>query len=214
MPAPRPSSRISEAEADVLAEDLYQARCELRETGRTLHDQAGPLLSAAGIQLQLLRMDQPRTAETVDETLALLDQVTDAIRSLSQKLDASPASHIGLERALAQLVETQAPWLTLSYTATSTLPAGPAVAVYETIVAALAKAEGASVKIAVRGSGPRLAVRMVWKGRARWPRAEVNALARRLRPAGVIFELKTLDATTKESTIVSIFYATRRSPRR
>ncbi len=201
-----PSSR--EAEADLLARDLYQTRRQLQETGRALHDQAGPLLSAAGIQLQLLRMDRPETASTVDETLALLDQVTESVRALSQKLDASPASHIGLERALARLAEQHSPAVALSYTATSKLPAVPAVAIYDTIVAALAHANGAQVRISVQGALDRLAVRIVWKGRALWPRAEVTALARRLRPAGVI-----LDVITKGGTIVSISYATRRTAR-
>jgi hypothetical protein len=202
-----PSSR--EAEADLLARDLYQTRCQLQETGRALHDQAGPLLSAAGIQLQLLRMDRPETASTVDETLALLDQVTESVRALSQQLDASPASHIGLERALARLAEQHSPAVALSYTATSKLPVIPAIAIYDTIVAALARSNGAQVRISVRGAADRLAVRIVSKSRVRWPLSEIIALARRLRPAGVI-----LDVVTKESTIVSISYATRRPARR
>ncbi|HEY4359426.1 MAG TPA: hypothetical protein VGN17_00560 [Bryobacteraceae bacterium] len=202
-----PSAR--EAEADLLARDLYEARRQLQEAGRALHDQPGPLLSAAGIHLQLLRMDQPGTAATVEEILQLLDQVTDGIRALSQKLDASPASHIGLERALARLAEEHGPGVTISYGAASKLPAAAAVAIYDIIVNALGRAVGKPVRISVRGSGQRLAVRMQWKGRVRWPRGEVNALARRLRPAGVL-----LDLATKESTIVSILYATRRSARR
>jgi len=203
MPSPR------EAEADLLARDLYDTQCQLQEAGRALHDQAGPLLSAAGIQLQLLRMDQPATAATVDETLKMLDQVTDSIRVLSQRLDASPASHIGLERALARLAEEHGPQVAISYNATAKVPPVPAVAIYDAIVNAIGRAGGEPVRISVRGSGERLAVRMLWKGRVRWPRGEVSALARRLRPAGVL-----LDVTTKESTIVSILYATRRSARR
>jgi hypothetical protein len=203
MPSPR------QAEADLLARDLHHLRSQLQETGRALHDQAGPLLSAAGIQLQLLRMDRPETAATVDETLGLLDQVTESIRTLSRKLDASPASHVGLERALVQLAEQHSPAVAVSYTATSKLPPVPAVAIYDTIVTALARANGAQVRISARGAADRLGIRIVWKGRVRWPRAEVTALARRLRPAGVL-----LDVITKESTIVSISYATRRSARR
>jgi hypothetical protein len=203
MPSPR------ETEADVLARELYQAQCQLYETGRALHDRAGPLLSAAGIRLQLLRMDQPDTAETVEETLAMLDQVTESIRALSQKLDGSPASHIGLERALVRLAEERDAPVELSYTAGVSLPAVPAAVVYDTITRALERAGEAAVRLSVRGAGQRLAVRMVWKGRARWSRGEVTALARRLRPAGVV-----LDVTTKESTIVSIRYATRSTARR
>ncbi len=31
----------------------------LRRAGQTLHDEVAPLLAAAGLQLQLLRMDHP-----------------------------------------------------------------------------------------------------------------------------------------------------------
>ena len=201
MPSPR------QVEADLLAQDLYDVHCQLQQAGRTLHDQAGPLLSAAGIQLQLLRMDQPATAAIVDETLGMLDQVTESLRALSQTLDPSPASHIGLERALARLAEQHE--IEVSYTATSRVPPAAAIAIYDAIVASLGRAGGAPARLTVRGLGDRLAVRLLWKKRERWPRAEVTALARRLRPAGV-----TLDVTTKQSTIVSILYATRRSARR
>jgi len=197
------------AEVDLLARDLYQARRQLQDAGRALHDQAGTLLSAAGIQLQLLRVDHPNTAAAVNETLAALDQATESIRVLSRKLDPSPAAHVGLEGALVQLAEQRG--ATLSYTSAFKPPHGPAAAIYETIVAVLDRAlsESAPVRISVRGAGRRLAVRIVWKSRARWPRNQVSALARRLRPSGAV-----LDVTTKESTIVSIRYGTRSTARR
>jgi len=202
-----------ESEADQLAHDLYQARLQLQQAGLTLHDQAGPLLSAAGIQLQLLSLDHPQTAPAIRETLAALDQATESIRALSQQLNPSPAAHIGLERALAQLALDHAPTIALSYTATSKPPPGPAVAIYETILLMLHRAwqtaPAAPVRVSVRGPGGRLAVRMLWKDSVNYPRSEVAVLARRLRPAGIV-----LDVITEESTIVSILYATRRSARR
>lgn len=203
MPPPR------DDEADLLAQDLYQARCQLQEAGRALHDQAGPLLSAAGIHLQLLRLDHPHTAAAVNQALAMLDQAIESVRTLSQNLDPSPAAHMGLERALVELAGQRG--AALSYTAASKLPPGPAIAIYETVAALLDRAlpKTAPVRISVRGAGRRLAVRLLWKARVLWPRGELAALARRLRPAGFV-----LDVTTKESTIVSIRYATRRSARR
>jgi signal transduction histidine kinase len=51
-----------------------------------LHDEIGPLLSAAGLKLQLVSMDHPETAEQVREVTAALDEAIDLIRGLSRKL--------------------------------------------------------------------------------------------------------------------------------
>ena len=87
-----------------MARELYEARRELRNAGRALHDHAGSLLSAAGFRLQLLRMDFPEAAEAVDEVLVSLDEAMEQVRTLSQALNPSPAAHLGLQGALAQLV--------------------------------------------------------------------------------------------------------------
>jgi len=60
--------------------------------GQALHDEIGPLLSAAGLRLQLLRMDFPETAERVREITQALDEVIDRVRALSQVLKPSPFS--------------------------------------------------------------------------------------------------------------------------
>jgi signal transduction histidine kinase len=60
--------------------------------GKALHDEVGPLLSAAGLRLQLLRMDFPETADRVPEITQLLDEVIDRVRALSQELSPSPFS--------------------------------------------------------------------------------------------------------------------------
>ncbi len=62
----------------------------LRRAGKLLHDEIGPLLSAAGLKLQLLRMDFPETLENVREVTAALDEAIDRVRALSKEL--SPAS--------------------------------------------------------------------------------------------------------------------------
>ena len=53
---------------------------------RILHDDVGPLLSAAGLQLQLLKMDFPETAEGVRGITELLDKAIDSVRAVSQEL--------------------------------------------------------------------------------------------------------------------------------
>lgn len=62
----------------------------LRQAGQTLHDDVAPLLAAAGLRLQLLRMDHPETAAQIDEVLATLDRAMDHVRKLSQQLAPSP----------------------------------------------------------------------------------------------------------------------------
>ena len=60
--------------------------------GQALHDEIGPLLSAAGLRLQLLRMDFPETADRINEITQTLDEAIDQIRALSQELKPSPFS--------------------------------------------------------------------------------------------------------------------------
>ena len=60
--------------------------------GKALHDEIGPLLSAAGLRLQLLRMDFPETTDRVREITRSLDEVIDRVRALSQELKPSPFS--------------------------------------------------------------------------------------------------------------------------
>lgn len=65
---------------------------KIERAGRALHDEIGPLLSAAGLRLQLLRMDFPETAERVREVTESLDQAIDRIREISRELKPSPFS--------------------------------------------------------------------------------------------------------------------------
>ncbi|HUA86989.1 MAG TPA: histidine kinase dimerization/phosphoacceptor domain-containing protein [Bryobacteraceae bacterium] len=59
---------------------------ELERVGKILHDEIGPLLSAAGLRLQLIKMDHPETAEQVREVTEALDEAIDRVRALSQEL--------------------------------------------------------------------------------------------------------------------------------
>lgn len=67
----------------------------LRTAGATLHDEIAPLLTAAGFQLQLLRMDHPAVAPQVNEVLATLEDAMDRVRKLSQQLAPSPFTPTG-----------------------------------------------------------------------------------------------------------------------
>jgi signal transduction histidine kinase len=58
--------------------------------GRLLHDEVGPLLAAAGLKLQLLKMDLPQAGPQVDETLQIMEQAMEHVRSASRVLIPSP----------------------------------------------------------------------------------------------------------------------------
>ena len=68
---------------------------QLRRAGQSLHDDVAPLLAAAGLQLQLLRMDHPAAAPQVSEVLVTLEDAMDRIRKLSQQLAPSPFTPAG-----------------------------------------------------------------------------------------------------------------------
>lgn len=59
---------------------------KIARAGKALHDEIGPLLSAAGLQLQLIRMDYPETADQVRLVTETLDKAIDRIRALSREL--------------------------------------------------------------------------------------------------------------------------------
>ncbi len=56
------------------------------QAGKLLHDEIGPLLSAAGLKLQLIAMDFPATAPLVRDVTATLDMAIDHVRALSREL--------------------------------------------------------------------------------------------------------------------------------
>ena len=58
---------------------------KIERAGRILHDDVGPLLSAAGLQLQLIKMDFPETAERIREVTQVLDDAIDRVRAVSQE---------------------------------------------------------------------------------------------------------------------------------
>jgi signal transduction histidine kinase len=137
------------------------------------------------------------------------------VRRLSRELNPPPAAHLGLKKALSNLVEAQrdsfAGAIRFSYAASIVPPHDTAAAVYEAASAVLARAatDRSATRLTVSVRGARnLVVAIGSNGRARWARAALVALNRRARPAGIV-----LDASTKRGTIVSICYADGRPPR-
>jgi len=71
----------------------------LKWAGKVLHDDVGPLLSAAGLKLHLLSMDFPDAGPMAVEVTAMLEDAMDRVRELSRELrpppDYSKASSAG-----------------------------------------------------------------------------------------------------------------------
>lgn len=202
-------------EADQLARELFETRLRLRASGRALHDEVGPLLSAAGIRLELLRGDHPEAAGAVHQALLALEEAMERVRVLSRELNPPPAAHLGLKKALANLVEARASSfagpIRFSYAASVEVPEPAAAALYEAASAVLARilADPSATSVAMAVSGSRnVTVKIESKGRGRFPRAALAAIERRVRPAGIV-----LASTTKQDTIVWIKYASRRPAR-
>ena len=201
---------------DRMAARYIQARATLVGAGRALHDHVGSSLSAAGVQLQLLRMDLPEATERIDETLRTLEETLNRVRDLSQALCPSAVYRGGLKQALLRLAETngaQDPTtcrITVDYAATAMVPAEIAAALYETAAAATEQAlqDGAErVTITARGAGS-LVLRVADNGRKSGRIHALRGIRAIAREQGLTFE-----CTTGRGTIVSIRYAGRRSPR-
>jgi signal transduction histidine kinase len=193
---------------------LYvQARGALVRAGRALHDHVGSSLSAAGVQLQLLRMDVPAAQARIDETLRTLEEALDQVRALSQDLCPSPAYRGGLKQALRRLADQNASsrcHIDVECSATAAVPAEIAAALYEAGAAAVEQAlqKGATrVSITVRGTS-RLVLSIADDGRKSGRARALSAIGTLAREQGLVFE-----CTTGKSTIVSIRYAIRRTAR-
>ena len=63
---------------------------KLQWAGKMLHDDVGPLLSAAGLKLHLLSMDFPDATPMAVEATAILEEAMDRVRKLSRELSPPP----------------------------------------------------------------------------------------------------------------------------
>src|SRR6266851_4163048 len=143
MPVPR-AGRGSAPLADHLAESLVRAVADQRRAGQVLHDHVGPLLSAAGLRLQLLRMDFPDSVGRVREVMDALDDAMERVRALSQELNPSPVYRAGLKNALADLIDQHRQGfpgrIVFEFSTSLRLPVEAAVAMYEAAAVAIAEA--------------------------------------------------------------------------
>ena len=194
------------SDTDQLAALCARQTLQSTRAGRSLHDHAGPLLSAAGIHLQLLKMDLPQARARIVEITAILEEAMENVRAVSQELAGSSVHRGGLKAALARLVEAMAEAapveIHLDYHAARTPPMDAALPLYEAVSAAVTAAvrhgRATEVEIQVRDT-PDLTVRITDNGR-RNSRARLLSVSRLLaRQAGLGFQV-----TTGKSTIVLV----------
>lgn len=107
--AARAAKQPAKSAAETLAATLAARDIEHSRFGRLLHDEVGPLLSAAGLQLDLLRMDaEPQSPDLAGRALMiqqLLEQAMTHVRDLSRELNAGLVERTGFRFALEELVE-------------------------------------------------------------------------------------------------------------
>jgi two-component system NarL family sensor kinase len=81
---------------------------ELARVSRVLHDKVGQVLSAVGLQLDVMRMDfqqqAPGIVERTAEIQQMLEEVIAELRGLSYELNPSVVERAGLQFALDRLV--------------------------------------------------------------------------------------------------------------
>ena len=97
--------KASSKTAASLAADLVTAERRLRATARALHDHAGSQLAAAGLQLQLLRLDHPAVGQIGADLAQNLAETMQNLRDLMMELDPEPVGSAGLHSVLLQLRE-------------------------------------------------------------------------------------------------------------
>src|SRR2546427_11470625 len=106
LPEPTPESDLRFRARALAALDNQQSECS--KLARLLHDEVAQILSAAGLQLDILRMDLadrvPEIAVRTAEIQDLLDQVVKGIRDLSYQLNPDIVQRAGLRPALDLMV--------------------------------------------------------------------------------------------------------------
>jgi len=106
---------------------------------RLLHDEVGQVLSAIGLQLDLLRMDiadaSASAANRIGDIQRLIEGAIGNVRNLSRALNPSAAGQAGLETSLQQLAEryrrASAGVIRMYYDTSVRPPAGVAAAMYK-----------------------------------------------------------------------------------
>lgn len=155
---------------------VHDRETEMARVARILHDDVGQVLSAIGLQLDVLRMDfsaeAPGIADRVAEIQRLLESAIDRVRDLSFELNPATVERAGLQFALERLIgrarDGYAGTLRLLYDSSVRLPLTAAMGAYRIVefaidnavrhsgatqIEVLARPSGAGFAIEVRDNG-------------------------------------------------------------
>jgi two-component system sensor histidine kinase NreB len=144
--------RASQASQPALAQMLFAAIQEhdaaLAQVARVLHDDVSQVLSAVGLQLDAMRMDFRNQAPGIDdrasEIQAMLEQVIEQLRDISNELNPSIVERAGLQFALDRLAgkvrKTFSGTLRLHFDSTARVPTQIATTFYKIAECALESA--------------------------------------------------------------------------
>src|SRR6476660_9439281 len=136
------------SDAEELASMCVAAQQRLSRAGRALHDEAGGLLAAAGLRLQLMEEDYPAAAARLREVSAILEQAMRSVRAVSHDLSPSPVYRVGLKRSLERLE------VKLDYSATAAISPETVESIYYAAAAALDAARNSGAEfVNVRVTG-------------------------------------------------------------
>ena len=108
LPSGRTEQEIQTLLARKLVALINERQREMTRVSRVLHDSIGQVLSAVGLQLDVMRMDfesaAPGIVERTAEIQQMLEVVIGELRGLSYELNPSIVERAGLQFALDRLV--------------------------------------------------------------------------------------------------------------
>ncbi len=170
MPAPaRPRRSLRGA----LVRAVREREIERTRVSRVLHDEVGQILSAVGLQFDVLRLDLrdkvPDIAARTTEIQNILENAVEQVRRLSHQLCPEPVERAGLASALRRLAgrrqQLTPAQVLVECSGAAVLPGGVATALYRIAEQALDNAirhsEARRIRISLRmnGRGTTLEVR-------------------------------------------------------
>ena len=92
----------------MLVSSINARQIESDRVSRKLHDEVGQVLSAVGLQLDVLKLDHrkntPEIVEQVNQIQSMLERAMTEVRALSYDLNPAVVERVGLQNALDRLV--------------------------------------------------------------------------------------------------------------
>lgn len=92
----------------LLISTINARETEAARISRTLHDEVGQVLSAVGLQLDVMKLDfkqrLPEIVERTEEIQKMLDQAVQQVRAMSYDLNPAVVERVGLQFSLERLV--------------------------------------------------------------------------------------------------------------